>query len=462
MTEPKTLPSLAAPLVVSFTLRFLFQTVDLVYAGLLGDSAAVAAIGLWTPFFGAFLAIWVGLSAGFTATLSTAFGRRDESRIRALKCGIRRILAVLVPFLTLVGAGISFAVPYLGYDEALTEAFWIYATTLGLGIPLASFWSIYPDSIVKAHHDTRSTMIAGFWSTGTNIVLNTVFVFVFGWGVFGLAFATVLSRFAALAYAAVRARQLEAERKAEGDWASEPTEDWPPAISAILRMSVPSGLTFGLTAAEGAFIYTLLGDETTTIAAFAVYDRMLSLAVMPTAGASVAVLPYVARNVAEKRIADVSANLRRTLLLAAAFALAFTLPAGLVFPESIGAFFLPDGAEDPAVIDRAANALALLPVAACASVPFMLLRPVFEGLHRPRIGILVSALRFVVLAFPLLAAGVATARAFEYEPLLGLVIGWIAAAALASAVTAFLCFPLRTSLSVPDEPNDERPRGAIS
>ena len=37
-------------------------------------------------------------------------------------------------------------------------------------------------------------MWAGIVSTLVNVTLNTVFVFVFHWGIFGIAFATVLGR----------------------------------------------------------------------------------------------------------------------------------------------------------------------------------------------------------------------------------------------------------------------------
>ena len=42
-----------------------------------------------------------------------------------------------------------------------------------LGVATCGFWSILPDSIIKAHHDTTSTMVAGIISGVANLVLNT-------------------------------------------------------------------------------------------------------------------------------------------------------------------------------------------------------------------------------------------------------------------------------------------------
>lgn len=445
----KTLLQLAAPLALSFTLRFFFQAVDLVYARSI-DDAAVAAIGFWTPFNGVMIAIWVGLSAGFTSSLSAAFGRRDEDRIRSLKAGILKILFALVPVLTLSGVAMWFAVPHMGLEPDLAEAFRIYATTLCLGMPLASFWSIHPDSIVKAHHDTRSTMNAGFIATGTNILLNALFVLVLDFGVFGLALGTVLSRISSLLYAIRRARALEAGRVGP-EWEPKPGGDeqpWPPATRAILALSVPAALTFLLTAAETSVINGLLvqvENSTAAIAAMAVYSQLLMLSIMPTIGVSVAVVPFVARNVAEGQLATVAANVRQTMFWCAVSALSVTFVAGVLFPEQLGAFFLKDE-ESEGVPEVAITILRLLPLAALAALPFTILRPIFEALQKPRLGVVVSVLRFLVFSIPLLFVGRWAAPSLGLEPLTGIVAATIVAAALASVTTYLLARRLQHGL----------------
>ena len=71
-----------------------------------------------------------------------------------------------------------------------------------------TFWSIIPDSLVKAHQDTRSTMWAGICTNVVNVGLNTYFLFVLDWGVFGIALSTVLGRIAGLIYAKLGRQQV--------------------------------------------------------------------------------------------------------------------------------------------------------------------------------------------------------------------------------------------------------------
>lgn len=435
------LPRMAVPLVISFTLRQAFGMVDLVYAGLLGDKSAVAAIGLFIPFQAIYIALWVGLSAGFTAALASAFGHRDESRVQALKRTMLRVQTVLVPVLAAGGIALWAIVPHLGLEPALAASFRVYGTTLLLGLPLTGFWSIYPDSIVKAHYDTRSTMIAGILGSAANIVLNTLFVFGFGWGIFGIAFATVLSRLVALAYAMGRAAHHEGRRQGEAGWATEPTRGWPDPLRTMLTLALPASITFALTSAEDALVNVLLAatpDKTAALASYGVYYNLLRLASMPAIAVSVAALPFVARMVPEGQADRVRADLRLVTGIALGFALLFTVPVGVLFPGDVAAFFVGESATEALADPLTRDVLRLLPLAALAGVPFLVLRPVFEALHRPRLGIAVSLLRFVVLSWPCVLGARALALANDLPATIGVVAGLVTATSLASIVTTLL------------------------
>ena len=250
---PKSLNALALPLVFSFTFRFAFTLVDLVFVSMIGEESphGVAAIGLFIPVQSVFIALWVGLSAGFTATVSQAFGRHDQARVAALKRAMVVINVALVPALLLLAAVIYVAVPYLELDPALERDFLTYALILVIAMPFSGFLSIYPDSLVKAHHDTVSTMKAGIFSTIANVILNTLFVFVCGWGIAGIALATALSRYVGVGYAALRTRTLERARLTP-DWdrgaaGSADSTGWRRGpLADILTLGLPGALAYSL------------------------------------------------------------------------------------------------------------------------------------------------------------------------------------------------------------------------
>ncbi|MGA0870398.1 MAG: hypothetical protein ACO3UM_15815, partial [Planctomycetota bacterium] len=74
-------------------------------------------------------------------------------------------------------------------------------------------------------------------------------------------------------------------------------------------------------------------------------------------------------------------------------------------------------------------------LALVANLPFLILRPTFEALHRPRAGIAVSTLRFAVFSPPLVLWGHSLT---PDEPAIGVLGGLITAAALASTMAAVM------------------------
>src|SRR5256712_5275851 len=283
---------LSAPLVLSFGMRSLFTFVDIAFAATLGDAAIAAVGGLSFPYEILMIACWVGVSTGLTSNLSQAMGKRQGARIEQILSASRTIVLLLVPLFSAIAVYIYFGAYHMGLDVRLARQFSIYGSVLIGGSAFTAFWSIIPDSIVKAHHDTRSTMWAGIWSNLINVGLNTLFLFVFHWGVFGIAFSTVLGRFGGLVYALRKAAQHEAARKASGLDTDETLDPHP--MRSLLSLAVPSSMTYGLMAVETGLVNWLLArqpDATESIAAYGIYLRVLQFAIMPIIAAGVAVLP---------------------------------------------------------------------------------------------------------------------------------------------------------------------------
>ena len=421
---------MSAPIVVSFVMRSAFTLVDTVYAATLGD-AAVAAVGLSIPLEFLMIACWVGLSTGLTSQLSQAMGARQGARIEQVLALSRRLVWGLVPVFTLIGLGCWVFADRLGLEPEVARLFAIYGSVLIGGSAFTSFWSILPDSIVKAHHDTRTTMWAGIWSNVINVVLNTVFTFVFHWGVFGIALSTVVGRIGGLVYALRMASAHEAARKARGQ-DTDPTLD-PAPLRSLMSLAVPAALTYGLMAVEASIVNRLLAtlpDSTSSIAAYGIYYRVMMFAVMPIIATSVAVLPFVARRFGAGDIAGVQRGLRESILAGVAYCTLLVLPVMLLFGGAIARWL----AEAETTVHLTRLALWLAPFAALAHVPFQLCRPAFEGLQRGRPGLVMAVFRYIVLMVPMALLGKGVAARLGQPELLGIVVGLIAASGIASAV----------------------------
>ncbi|HYS04201.1 MAG TPA: MATE family efflux transporter [Candidatus Dormibacteraeota bacterium] len=422
---------MAAPLVLSFGMRSLFTFVDIAFASRLGDAAIAAVGGLSFPYEILMIACWVGVSTGLTSNLSQAMGKRQGARIEQILSVSRGIVWSLVPLFSAIAVYIYFGAYHMGLDPVLARQFSIYGGVLIGGSAFTAFWSIIPDSIVKAHHDTKSTMWAGIWSNLINVGLNTLFLFVFHWGVFGIALSTVLGRFGGLVYALRKAARHEAARQASG-LDTDPTLD-PHPLRSFLSLALPSSMTYGLMAVETGLVNWLLARQpnaTESIAAYGIYSRVLQFAAMPIIAAAVAVLPYVARRFGEGNIRAIRDGMRQILLVAVVYCVGLVTPALLVG----GPWLARALAESPLTAELATMALALCPLACLAMVPFSLCRPAFEGLQRGRPGLAMAVFRYTILTIPFAFAGMKAADLLGRPPLHGLIAGLIGASGLASAV----------------------------
>jgi Na+-driven multidrug efflux pump len=427
----KSMLAMTAPLVLSFWMRSAFSFVDTAYAAILGD-AALAAIGLAIPLEFAMIACWVGLSNGLTSRLSQAMGAGEGARIeQLLNTAWKMVTRALLPFFLAGAAGIYLGAPYLGLDAEVAKMFAIYGGVTLAGSALTSFWSILPDSLVKAHHDTRSTMWAGIWSNVINVTLNTLFLFVFHWGIFGIAFSTVLGRFGGLVYALRKARAHEEARKAAEEAPSPRVDERP--YRAILSLALPSAAAYGLMALEASFVNLVLattGNPTASIAAYSIYYRVMMFAVMPLIAASVAALPYTARHFGSGDLVAIRRGFTEVSLGGAAYTILLVAPATWFGGPPLAALL----AENPLTAEFATFALRLVPLACLATVPFFICRPIFEGMGQGRPGLWMSVLRYMILTVPFAFGGVALARALDQPGFYGLMVGLMVATALSSGV----------------------------
>ncbi len=438
---------MTAPLVVSFWMRAAVTFVDTIYAALIGD-APIAAIGLTIPFEFVMIALWVGISTGLTSRLSRAMGERKEAQFQQYIACAWKLVWIVSPVFTVLGGAIWFVAPFMDLSPEVQRHFQVYGTVLVAGSAFTTFWSIIPDSLVKAHQDTRSTMWAGIWSNLINLALNTLFLFVFGWGVFGIALSTVLGRIGGLVYALIRARAHEECRKAEiHEWDHDLD---PTPFRSIFGLAFPSSLTFILMATETALINLLLSrspHSTEAIAAYSIYYRIVLFALQPVIAGAVALLPYGALRVGAGDYAGVRSGFRQVNLAAVIYSLL------LVAPVTIAAapWLSRQLAESAITAEYTRIALYAVPLSCLASTAFLLCRPVFEAMNRGRPGLIMATARYVILTAPLALIGMGVARRISQPEIYGLIAGTILASALAS-ITFYAWLAATIPRESPDAP----------
>ena len=187
---------LARPLIFAQIISCLYNIVDRMFIGHLPAVGGLALTGLGVVFplislLTAF-ANWFG--QGGAVAFAIARGRGHESEARKIQAHVYFLLLVsglllslvtelaMQPLLELFGAepsSLPFALPY--------------ARIYVLGT-LFAFISLGLNPLINAQGDARTGMLTVLLGACCNLVLDPLFIFVFGWGVAGAAWASVLSQ----------------------------------------------------------------------------------------------------------------------------------------------------------------------------------------------------------------------------------------------------------------------------
>lgn len=187
----KAILAMAVPIMIAMVIQSLNSVIDAVWVSGLG-TGALAAVGVAFPFF----FILIGIGNGFGTGSAQALARRIGAGDRA---GANNVAAQAV-MMTLV-TGLAAAVIFLfltepamvisGAGDYLEECV-DYAFPLLVCSPFILMSALF-SGLLRSEGAAKRSMMVQVVASVINIVLDPIFIYVFGWGVAGAAWATVLA-----------------------------------------------------------------------------------------------------------------------------------------------------------------------------------------------------------------------------------------------------------------------------
>ncbi len=181
----------AAPIVAGHVTIALLGVVDTAVAGRMPGVAFLAAVGLGSIF--AHFVFWLFgfLRMGTTGVTAQAIGANDARGVRLSLlrgAGFGAVLGMLL--LLLSPLIVSLAVELYVQDKTLTQPFSQYLTIRFIGAPFALASYAFYGWFLGVNRSALMMVIQTF-VIATNIILSPLLAFGFGWGVEGIAWATV-------------------------------------------------------------------------------------------------------------------------------------------------------------------------------------------------------------------------------------------------------------------------------
>ena len=157
--------------------------------------SALAALGAAESLGWMSLGSIQGLTQGFSIRMAQQFGAKDED---GLHRAVGHTYCAVSPLLEFayysISGSCSSSTCYLQTPEDINPDTILYLRILFSGIPIVVAYNLLA-SMLRAIGDSKTPLIATAIAAASNIVLDLLFVCVFGWGIAGAAEATLIAQF---------------------------------------------------------------------------------------------------------------------------------------------------------------------------------------------------------------------------------------------------------------------------
>ncbi len=335
------------PQIIKFTLPIilgnlfmqLYQIVDSVIVGQYIGTEALGAVGASMPVIYASVAIVIGIGSGASVVISQYFGAGDKDNVRLTS-------DTLHLFLLGAGAVIAFLGAFFAEDifrmmslpeELMADAVSYLRVYMGGGtILLFGFNTI--SSILRGVGDSKTPLYFLALSAVLNVVLDLLFVVVFGWGVASVAWATVIA--SAVAYGvAIAYVNRTSEIFRISLWGLKFNKK---IFALCVKYGLPTGIQQSFVAFGAVAIMALVNEfGADVVAGYSVGIRVDHLAVIPALNFGMALVSFSGQNVGANRYDRVKKGLRLTLFYSMIVCVSITAII-VIFGEQILSIFTTD------------------------------------------------------------------------------------------------------------------------
>jgi len=319
---PKLLIQQAVPASIGILVMSLNILIDTIFVGQWIGSDAIAAINVVLPvsFFIAALGMSIGI--GGASIISRSLGEKNS--LKAENTFGNQITLTFILTIAVVIVGLTFVdqiIPLFGGKGSLFEITKTYYVIVLYGVPVLAF-CMMSNNTIRAEGKPKNAMYAMMIPSVTNLLLDYIFIKVFGWGMMGAAWATTISYGFCASYIAYF-------------FFSKHTSLHPKLKDFSLKLSLVKEITslgsVTLTRQAMVSITVLLvnnilfsfGGES-SIAVYAILSRMLMFATFPILGITQGFLPIAGFNYGAKKWIRV----RKAINISIGYA---TLLASLIF-----------------------------------------------------------------------------------------------------------------------------------
>jgi len=424
----------AIPMLIGNIAQQLYNTADSIIVGIYEGDNALAAVGSATPILNLLLALFIGVSTGAGILVAQRFGAKDRQQLSLVVGNCITLMIIVSAAIMLIGSLITKPLlQILGTPLAIRDDAAAYLIIFFLGIAGFSFYNVF-SGILRGMGDSFSALLFLILAAGLNVLLDLLFVAVFGMGVAGVALATILSQFISAIFCFLKLRTMKQVLELRLELL-RPRKQY---IGQIVRLGVPSGITQAIFSMAMLVVQSLTNSfGEAFVACNVIVMRVDGFAMMPNFTFGETMATFTGQNIGAGRLDRIKKGTLQGTLIALGTATVITSLLLFVGPLLMGVF-----TDTQTLIDHSARMMRILAVGYIAVAVTQSLSGVMRGSGNTVIPMWISLITTVVLRIPL-AYGIAYFTRSEANPnglpeciFISLLISWVMGALITSAFYA--------------------------
>ena len=333
----KTILSLALPIMLTNFVQTLYDLTDSYYIGKLGG-IQVAAISFVWPVTYLIISLGTGIGVATTSLVSISIGEKNYKKASIFSGQSISFSFILSIILTITGYYLAPEIlSFMKAQGELLKESIVYCRIILLSTPFLFFNQVFT-SIKQGEGNTLSPLILSIISVFINIILNPIFIFNFGWGIAGAAWATVIARMFVTIYSSYllffKNQGIKIYKKHLVFHKN--------IIKRIIKIGLPSSIGQGFSSLGFIVLNVFIikfGED--AMAAFGIGNRINSLLFLPCMGLGMGLTSIVGQNLGANNINRIKDAVKTSVIITIIFSI-FSILLIYSFDQYIISFFTSD------------------------------------------------------------------------------------------------------------------------
>ena len=325
----------ALPLLLGNLFQQLYNTVDSIILGNYVGKEALASVGATSPFVNTLIGFFMGFSTGGSILISQFFGAKNIGSLRKTIHTLILSTVILGILFTILGMNLNlFLLKLNATPEDVLPTAHTYLTIHFEGIIFLMLYNAGA-GLLRALGDSKRPVYFLIASSLANVILDLLFVVVFGLGIAGAAYATLISQALSaflVLFTLVNTGELYklSFRHLKIDFQ---------ILMKILRLGLPGGLQMSVTSFSNIFVQGYINNfGSDCMAGWASFNKIDQICLLPMQSLQLSATTFSGQNYGAGKIARARKGTFAALLMGMIIG-AVLLCLLQIFPDQLTSLF---------------------------------------------------------------------------------------------------------------------------